>query len=75
MIRNSRLHRWCHLQGPMYSQKIVVCEVQRKRRFQIGQLLTERIRESGEAPYGHAHRQVLPLDIRLRQSKRIMVSR
>jgi hypothetical protein len=43
--------------------KVVEREVERQRVDMVVELLAERIREAGEAAHGHAHGEVLALDL------------
>jgi hypothetical protein len=64
-ISDSRRHRGSSaLQGLMSPAKVVIGEVERERGIKVLPLLAERVRQTGQPPHAHAHRKVLPLDMR-----------
>jgi|SRR5688572_12846472 len=47
----------------MNSSEVVVHEVKRDSRCQVRHFLAKRVRQTGESPHRHTHREVLPLDV------------
>src|ERR1019366_6326977 len=63
VIGQSAFHRGCDPQRLVYPAKVVVCEVQGTRSFQVVQLLREAIGQSSKSADRHSHSQVLPLHV------------
>ena len=64
-VSDPRCHRRrSALQGLVRSAEIVVSKVERQGRFQVFPLLAEPVRQASQPPHAHAHREVLPLDMR-----------
>src|ERR1035441_4218450 len=63
MLTDSRFHRRGNTQRLMNAAKVVVCMKQRKHGDVVFELLTEGVRQPGEAPHIHPHVEVLPLHV------------
>jgi len=64
MVRDPRFHGRRHAQRSVKLAEVVEPEVQRNRRAVVFEFLAEPIRELGEVPYLHPHREVLALHMR-----------
>ena len=58
----------------MPTAEVVPAKVQRDRGLVVAQRLAEAVREPGQSPNLHSHRQVLPLDVRRPNAFRVWVS-
>jgi len=61
MIAKTRLHRWRNPQRLVHPTEVVMHIVQRNRVPMILQLLAKTVRQPGETPHRHAHREILTL--------------